>query len=102
MNIDNSTIRGLTFRVHLKDNLPLVNGFQIFLSNRQSVNHFHGKMFNIDGVELKASTDTLGYMLYNLKIFKEIYLENHHKFKCKTYNFDGEYSRCLDLNYLSK
>ena len=100
-DVHNSTIWGLTFRVYLKNNLPLVNGFQIFLSNRESANNFHGKKFNIDGVELKASTEKLGYMLYNLKMFKEIFLENNEKFSCKTYGYNGEYSKCLDLNYLS-
>ena len=95
----NSTIGGLTFRVDLENNLPLVDGFQIFLSNRESANHFHRKKFNIDGVELKASTKELGYMLYNLKTFKEIFLDTNGKFNCKNYDSGGEYSQCLESNY---
>ena len=98
----NSTIGGLTFRVQLEDNLPLVNGFQVFLSNRGSANSFHRKKFNIDGVELKASTKELGYMLYNLKTFKEIFLDTNGKFNCKNYKLGGEYSQCLQSNYLGK
>ena len=96
----NYTIGGLTFRVQLEDNLPLVNGFQVFLSNRESANPFHRKKFNIDGVELKASTKELGYMLYNLKTFKEIFLDTNEKFNCKNYKTGGEYSKCLESTYL--
>ena len=84
---------------NLENNLPLVDGFQIFLSNRESANHFHRKKFNIDGVELKASTKELGYMLYNLKTFKEIFLDTNGKFNCKNYDSGGEYSQCLESNY---
>ena len=96
------TIGGLTFKVMLKKNLPLVEGFQILLSDRESANIYHRKKFNIDGVELKSSVKELGYKLYDLKIHKEIYLENNEKFQCSNYPSHGEYNSCLEMTYLSQ
>ena len=98
----NMTIGGLTFKVLLENNPPLVEGFQILLSDRQSANIYHRNAFNIDGVELQSSVKELGYHLYDLKIYKEVYLENNEKFQCKNYQSYGEYNKCLERIYLSQ
>ena len=86
-------IGGLTFRIYpLSKNLPLVEGFQILLSDRDSENIFHKDRFNLDGVELKTSIKEPGYKLYDLKIYKEIYLEDHDNFRCKNYANFGDYN----------
>ena len=48
--------------------------------------------FNLDGVELKTSIKEPGYKLYDLKIYKEIYLEDHDNFRCKNYANFGDYN----------
>ena len=96
------TIGGLTFKVLLEENPQLVEGFRILLSDRQSANIYHKKTFSIDGVELQSSVKELGYNLYNLKIYKEVYLENNKKFQCKNYPSYGEYNKCLERIYLSQ
>lgn len=86
-------IGGLTFRIYpLTKNLPLVEGFQILLSDRDSENIFHKDRFNLDGVELKTSIKDPGYKLYDLKIYKEIYLEDHDNFRCRNYANFGDYN----------
>ena len=86
-------IGGLTFRIYpLSKNLPLVEGFHILLSDRDSENIFHKDRFNLDGVELKTSIKEPGYKLYDLKIYKEIYLEDHDNFRCINYANFGDYN----------
>ena len=86
-------IGGLTFRIYpLTKNLPLVEGYQILLSDRDSENIFHKDRFNLDGVELKTSIKEPGYKLYDLKIYKEIYLEDHDNFRCRNYANFGDYN----------
>ena len=89
------TIGGLLYKVMLVDNNPLVEGFQVFLSDQKSVNSFHRKLFNMDGVELKSSVAELGYKLYNLRIYKETFLENNQQFLCKNYSFNAEYHQVI-------
>ena len=48
----------------------------------ESANVFHRDKFNVEGAELRAGVRELGYILYNLKIYKEIYLENNKKYTC--------------------
>ena len=67
------TISGLLLKIETKDHLPSVEGFQVHLSDRESANVFHRNKFNIDGIELKASKKTLGYVLYNLKMYKDLH-----------------------------
>ena len=76
----------------LDENIPLVEGFQVYLSDQESANAFHRKKFNIEGVELKANVKDLGYIQYGLKIHKEIYLENNEKYSCKNYQIN-EYNK---------
>ena len=47
----------------------------------------------MDGVELSSNVLNLGYVLYNLKIYKETFLENNNKFMCKYYDGFNEYSQ---------
>ena len=96
------TIGGLTFKMMVKKSPPLVERFRVLLSDRQSANIYHRKTFNIDGAELKSSVNELGYNLYDLKIYKEVYIENNKKFNCKNYNGYGEYNKCLEKTYLSQ
>ena len=46
----------------------------------------------MDGVELKTSIKEPGYKLYDLKIYKEIYIEDHDNFRCKNYASFEEYN----------
>ena len=59
-------------KIMLEENIPLVEGFQVYLSDQESANSFHRKKFNIEGVELRANVKDLGYIQYSLKIHKEI------------------------------
>ena len=85
------TISGLLLKIETKDHLPSVEGFQVHLSDRESANVFHRNKFNIDGIELKASKKTLGYILYNLKMYTAIHLENDRKYPCKNYLHIGDF-----------
>ena len=112
----NWTLGGLTFRVILEDNLQLVEGFQVhptewpppyltcgwqvYLSDLESANVFHRDKFNVEGAELQAGVRELGYNLYNLKIYKEIYLENNNKYACKNYQQIGDFNQVYFLNFL--
>ena len=98
----NMTLGGLTFKVMLENNPPLVEGFQILLSDRQSANAYHRKAFSIDGADLRSSVKESGYKLYDLKIYKEVYLENNKKFHCKNYRSHGDYGNCLERTYLAQ
>ena len=86
------TISGLLLKIETKDHLPSVEGFQVHLSDRESANVFHRNKFNIDGIELKASKKTLGYVLYNLKMYKDLHLENDRNYACKNYPQIGDYN----------
>ena len=59
---------------------------------------FHRDKFNVEGAELEAGVRELGYNLYNLKIYKEIYLENNKKYACKNYQKIGDFNQ---VNFLS-
>ena len=91
----NSTIGGLLVRIQLNDNLPSVEGFQVFMSDRKSSNKYHRKKFIVDGIELKANKKELGYILYNLKIYKEIYLVDNKKYACKNYQHIDGYDKVI-------
>ena len=60
---------------------------------------FHRDKFNVEGAELEAGVRELGYNLYNLKIYKEIYLENNNKYACKNYQQIGDFNQ-VNLNSL--
>ena len=89
------TISGLLLKIETKDHLPSVEGFQVHLSDRESANVFHRNKFNIDGIELKASKKTLGYILYNLKMYTAIHLENDRKYPCKNYLHIGDFNEVI-------
>ena len=88
-------IVGLLVKVRLKDNNDLVEGFRVYLSDRESANAYHRETFNIDGEELMGSIKKHGYILYSLKIHKEIYLENNRKYSCKNYRQNGDYNKVV-------
>ena len=83
---------GITFRILLSQNPSLVEGFQIHLSDREAENIFHKDKFNLEGVELKTSIKDSGYQLFELKITKEIYLEDNDNFQCKNHANFGDYN----------
>ena len=47
----------------------------------------------MEGVELEANVKDVGYKNYNLKIYKDIHLENSDKFACKNYAHLGDYNK---------
>ena len=93
----------------MEDNIQLVEGFQVhptselrvccdcacqvYLSDLESANVFHRDKFNVEGAELRAGVRELGYILYNLKIYKEIYLENNKKYACINYQQIGDFNQ---------
>ena len=86
-------IIGLTIKIlPLTKNPPLVKGFQILLSDRDSENIFYKDSFILDGVKLKTSVNEPGYKHYELKISKEIHIEDHEDFRCKNYANFGDYN----------
>ena len=91
------TVSGLLLKIETKDHLPSVEGFQVHLSDRESANVFHRNKFNIDGIELKASKKTLGYILYNLKMHRAIHLEGDRKYPCKNYLHIGDFNEVKEL-----
>ena len=95
-HFSNWTLGGLmVVQVILEDTAPVVEGFQVYLSDRESFNVFHRNEFNVDGSELRAWINELGYVLYNLKIFKEIYLENNQNYACKNYPNIADYNMVI-------
>ena len=96
------TISGLLLKIETKDHLPSVEGFQVHLSDRQSANVFHRNKFNIDGIELKASKKTLGYVLYNLKMHRAIHLEDDRKYPCKNHLHIGDFNKVKELETAEK
>ena len=96
------TISGLLLKIETKDHLPSVEGFQVHLSDRESTNVFHRNKFNIDGIELKASKKTLGYILYNLKMYTAIHLEDDRKYPCKNYLHIGDFNKVKELGTAEK
>ena len=54
----------------LKYNPQNVNGFKLYLSGREEHNHFHMGHFSINGDELTASVDDIGYKLYTMTLSK--------------------------------
>ena len=67
-----------------------MEGFQLYLSDRESANVFHRNNFNVDGADMHVYVVDRGHYYYNVKIFKEIYLE---KQNCKNYRNIGNYNK---------
>ena len=83
-------IIGLTLEIYpLTKNPSLVEGFQILLSGRDSENIFYKDSFNLDGVKLKTSVKDPGYKLYDVKMSKEIYVQDHEE---ENYANFGDYN----------
>ena len=70
-----------------------MEGFQVFLSDQESANAYFRDKFKVEGVELESDNNALGYIIYKLKIYKDIFLENNKKFSCKKYQYNGDYNR---------
>ena len=90
----NWTIRGLLVSVK-NYSYEASSGLEVQLSDPESANNYHRNKFNVDGVKLEAWPEDRGYVLYNLKIYKDIYLENNKKYKCKNYVFVDDYSKVI-------
>ena len=72
-----------------------MEGFQVFLSDQESANAYFRDKFKVEGVELESDNNALGYIVYKLKIYKDIFLENNKKFSCKNYWYTGDYNRVI-------
>ena len=101
-DINYSTLGGILLRIDLKANVKFVEGFRIFLSNREESNDFHINSFNMHHDQLMASKLELGYMQYDLEIHENLFLENNDDFQCKYYKHNGDYNSCLSKEYLSQ
>ena len=91
-------IVGLLVQINLRDNIPFVEGYKVHLSDQEFANVYHRKKFNIHGVELKASLKDTGYLLYNVKLHKEIYLPNNERFNCRNYQHVGDYNKVTETS----
>ena len=91
----NWDLGGVLLSMMLKDNNPGAQGFLVSLSDRDSANDFHynRQKIHMEGVELEANVKDVGYKNYNLKIYKDIHLENNDKFACKNYAHFGDYNK---------
>ena len=67
-------LNALKFRVKLHEEKTKAISFSMFLSSREATNDFHMDKFTIEGVELLASSRNLGYSIYDLQIYKHLYL----------------------------
>ena len=67
-------LNALNFRVKLSQDKTKAKSFSMFLSSRGAANYFHMDKFSIEGVELLASSRNLGYSIYELQIYKHLYL----------------------------
>ena len=50
-------------------------------------------IYSVDGASLEASLKEQGYNIYNLKIFKQINLEDSNDFRCKNYDSVDDFGR---------
>ena len=80
-DVSEKTIDGVNFRVKLKKDssdrdkyISSDKSFTMFLTSREASNKYSMDKFTIDGVDLRASSDILGYILYEVQMFKKIYL----------------------------
>ena len=63
------TIDGVNFRVKLnKDKGSSDKSFRMLLTGREVSNKYFMEKFTIDGVDLRASPETLGYVLYEVQM----------------------------------
>ena len=97
----NSTLGGIGIRVHLQNSVKFVEGFKLFLSNREESNDFHIKSFNMQHDQLKTLKSELGYVLYDLEVHENLYLENNGNYQCQYYK-PGDYNFCLNKEYLKQ
>ena len=67
-------LNALNFRVKLREDKTKANSFSMFLSSREAENDYHMDKFTIEGAELLASSRNLGYYIYDLQIYKHLYL----------------------------
>ena len=97
---NNDKVQKMYFRVKLKDNLPQVEGFQMFFSSQES-SHIHKlNKFNTFGNYLITSKNDSGYAMYVVKLHEDIQLEDDPKTNCKNYQDKRGYAKCLDKEYL--
>ena len=92
---DGTKLSGVTISIKTKYASPLIKGFQIYLTNRQYSTNLQLNMHNIEGAELKAKRNELGYRIYFLSMFEQINLEENPNFKCKTYKHYGDYDKVI-------
>ena len=80
-DVSEKIIDGVNFRVKLKKDssdrdkyISSDTSFTMFLTSKEVSNKYSMDKFTIDGVDLRASSDILGYILYEVQMFKKIYL----------------------------
>ena len=69
---ESSIIGGLLAKVYKKSKPKLVEGYQIFLSDRETVNRYHKNFFNIEGEALTFGTERIGY---KVNLFSQSYIQ---------------------------
>ena len=83
------------FRVKFKENIPQVEGFQMFFSSQESS---HIQKLN----KIKTSKNDFGYAMYNVKLNEDIQLEDDPKTNCNNYKEKRGYAKCLNEEYLKQ
>ena len=111
-DVSEKTIDGVNFRVTLKKDssdrdkyISSDKSFTMFLTSREASNKYSMDKFTIDGVDLRASSDILGYILYEVQMFKNIYLsgrENVNSFIMFMNHFHLEDNKTPCLHYKIK
>ena len=74
---ESSIIGGLLAKVYKKSKPKLVEGYQIFLSDRETVNRYHKNFFNIEGEALTFGTERIGY---KVNLFLQSYIHSDYFF----------------------
>ena len=98
----NDKTQKMFFRIKFKENIPQVNGFQMFFSSQESSHIQKLNKFNTFGNYLKTSKNDSGYAMYNVKLHEDIQLEDDPKTNCKNYQDKRGYAKCLNDEYLKQ
>ena len=92
-----TSVLKIYFKVMEDDNLPSVEGFQMYLSSQEESHIFKLNNFNTNS-PLKSFLSKRGYALYNAKLYEEILLENDPKVQCRNYVEKYGYAEVLTIS----
>ena len=96
-----TSVLKMHFKVLIKNNLPKVQAFEMFLSSQETSSVLKLHNFNTN-IPLKANKKQKGYTLYNVKLLKEFILEEDPKVKCKNYDEKNGYAKVfIFVKYVS-